>query len=118
MERRATTTHDIFLEGHLTREALDRAFAAFEDRLSADDPAVLVVDALSMTGYDAAARERFVEFASMHRHALAKIVILTERRLWRVVISAMSLASGMPMQVFGSRGEYGRARNSATGTEG
>lgn len=104
------TTLSMLLEGHLTREALDSAIVSIEPRLSVERPAVLVVDALRMTSYDGTARERFVEFAKQHRAAIKQFVILTERRLWRVVISAMSLASGMPMVVYPSREEYSQAR--------
>lgn len=97
------------LSGHLSRESLDAAIGQIEDQLSMFDPCHLVVDALEMTGYTGEARQRFVDFAREHGDALGRISILTTKPLWRVVISAMSLASGKTMRPYASHEELAQA---------
>ena len=89
------------LEGHLTAESLDAAFAALA-LPSGRTP--LVVDCRAMTGYDAAARERFVDWNRAHRERLTRVAVLTDNRLWHMVISAMAMASGQPMKGFADPG--------------
>ncbi|HJL16939.1 MAG TPA: STAS/SEC14 domain-containing protein [Sandaracinaceae bacterium LLY-WYZ-13_1] len=84
------------LTGHLTCEALDAALAGVEPR----PPMVLVVDCRAMTGYDAEARRRFVEWHREHRDRIAAVAVVTEKRLWHMIVSAMSLASGQRMRAF------------------
>ncbi len=82
------------LQGHLSREALDAALP------SVSGPCALLVDARAMTGYDLAARTRFVEWNTEHRERIRRVAIVTDKIVWRTVISAMSLASRQPMKAF------------------
>ena len=94
-------TQTIVLTGHLTVEALARALATVDARESS----VLLVDAAGMTGYDNAARDRFVAWNAEARDRIKAVAIVTDRALWRVVITAMSLASRQRMQAFATRPE-------------
>jgi hypothetical protein len=63
----------------------------------------MLVNALALTDYDSAARRRFVEFNSSRRDRVERVAILTDNRLWVMVIAAMSLASGQKMKAFPTR---------------
>ncbi len=91
----------IALAGHLTREALAHALEPVTiAAASATEPIGLVVDARAMSGYDKEARELFVAWNSEHRPRIARIAILTDNKLWYIVIAAMALASGQRMKAF------------------
>jgi hypothetical protein len=62
----------------------------------------LLVDCNEMTGYDAEARERFVEWTRAHTDQIHCFAIVTSNTLWHMVISAMSLASRKVMRPFAS----------------
>ncbi len=95
---------EIRLTGHLTAPDLEAAFARLAPRLRAATTTYgLVVDCAEMTGYDAEARERFVEWNRAHHAQIARIAIVTQNRLWHMVISAMSLATSQPMRPFDDR---------------
>jgi hypothetical protein len=92
------------LEGHLTRVnlaiALTQADAAMSE--ARDATVQLLVDCRDMTGYDADARELFVAWHKRSRAHVKRTAIVIEQPLWRVVIGAMSLASGAAMKGFES----------------
>jgi len=92
----------IVLEGHLTEESLEtelgKADAALKTHVG--DKLWLIVDALPMTGYDAQARALFVTWNRDRRPRLHGVAIITKRTLWRVVVAAMSLATGQHMRTF------------------
>jgi len=93
----------IALKGHLTLSELERALEPTAMQLrSAATNANLLFDCLAMTGYDKAARERFVEWHRASRGHLGRVGIVTSNSLWYVVVSAMSLAAGHPMKAFNS----------------
>jgi hypothetical protein len=58
-----------------------------------------------MTGYDAAARSLFVTWNKANRSHFCGIAVVTRNRLWHMVISSMSLASGQKMRPFSSNEE-------------
>lgn len=84
------------LEGHLTTEVLEGALP----QTDWDDRAVMIVDCSTMTGYDGAARSEFVRWHRAHRERIAAVAVVTEKPLWHLVVSAMSLASGQQMRAF------------------
>jgi hypothetical protein len=93
---------EIVLRGHLSRPALELAL----HRLSlhfGDQDCGLIIDAISLTGYDAEARHYFVEWNRTHRGELVGVGIVTRNILLRAVISAMGLASGQNMRSFQER---------------
>jgi hypothetical protein len=91
------------LTGHLTVSSLERALApVLRQVLGAALHANLLFDCQTMTGYDKAARERFIDWHRTSRGHLGRVGIVTRNSLWYVVISAMSLASGHPMKAFSS----------------
>lgn len=100
---------EITLVDHLTRDSLLATVDTIGDDLKKAQPVHLVVDALAMTSYTSEARETFVQFARRQSDRIARFSILTDRALWRVVISAMSLASGVPMKAYASRAEFHRS---------
>lgn len=90
------------LEGHLTREKLRDALATVTPSARSAGPAVLLLlDCSQMISYDLDARHAFVEWLRDVRPA--KVAILTDRALWRMVISGMSLAAGVPLQAFSAQ---------------
>ena len=46
------------------------------------------------------ARERFVEWNRQHRARLRAVAVVTENRMYHMVISAMAMASGQRMKGF------------------
>jgi hypothetical protein len=90
------------LVGHLTSAQLNTTLGSV--KLS-DDTDALLVDCLTMTGYDNEARETFVAWNREHKERLQHVAVVTERPLWRMVISAMSLASGQQLRGFATRDE-------------
>ncbi len=94
------------LDGHLSETVLRSALAGASVALvEASAGANLLVDCRDMTGYDAAARQLFVEWNSRYKSKVKSVAVVTERRLWHVVVSAMALASGQRMKAFDSRVE-------------
>jgi hypothetical protein len=91
-------THLVVLGGHLTRDDLASALARVSVRTS--ERCGLVVDCRTMTGYDAEARAHFVEWNREHRKSIVGIAIVTDNRLWSMVIGAMSLASSQRMRAW------------------
>lgn len=88
----------IELEGHLTRGQMSRTLALPEQQMR--DGCVLVVNALGMSGYDAAAREAFVAWNREHRDQVVGVAVITSKPMWRLVVSAMGLASSQSMKAF------------------
>lgn len=91
----------VTLRGHLTVSALERELAPIERQLG-DGPHPVIVDASAMSGYEEDARSRFVDWSRRHRDRIAGIAIVTDRLMWRMVISAMSVASTQEMRAFDS----------------
>jgi hypothetical protein len=96
---------DIALRGHLGAEALEIALADATARLRGGGTASLIVDCLSMTGYDPDARAVFVEWNKSSRGRVRRVAILTTNSLWRMVISVMGMASSTEMKPFTSRSD-------------
>lgn len=87
------------LRGHLTRGDLQASLQPVARNLLARR-AALVVDARLMTSYDDDARALFVDWNTQHRDHIVRVAVVTERTLWRMVISAMALASQQDMRSF------------------
>ena len=90
--------HTVKLEGVLSAVRLAQALGAVD--MSSDR---MLVDVLDMTDYEAGARELFVDWHKRHRGELRKVAIVTSNAFWRVVVSAMALASGQHMKAFDAR---------------
>jgi hypothetical protein len=88
------------LVGHLTEASLAASLAALEPSLRGAGRTALLIDCRKMTDYDLAARHAFVRWNATHRHRITRVGIVTENRLWWMVINAMSLASGQAMKGF------------------
>ncbi len=89
----------INLCGHLTASVLQQEFRRLESELGTKRRS-LVVDARQMTGYDEAARNLFVSWNAHHRNQILRVAIVTDKLLWRMVITAMSLAAQQDMRPF------------------
>jgi len=91
----------LVLEGHLSEAALAAGLEPITRRLRGTADAIdLLVDCQRMTGYDAGARSHFVRWNQQHRARVGRVAIVTDNRLWRMVIAAMSLASSREMRAF------------------
>ena len=95
----------IQLDGHLSEGVLRSALAGASAALVQASSANLLVDCREMTGYDSAARQLFVEWNSRYKSKVKCVAVVTEKKLWHVVVSAMALASGQRMKAFDSRAE-------------
>jgi hypothetical protein len=100
------------LRGHLTVLALEAALAAVDTSATA-----LLVDALGLTDYDAGARTAFVAWNERVRDRVERVAIVTDKPLWRMVISAMGVASRQKMKAFDTEATA-RAWLSAAGNPG
>jgi len=101
---------ELRLPGHLTLAALDDALKVLDTELArvpAATPVGLLIDAHEMSGYDADARARFVEWNGKVREKVLRVAIITERLLWHMVVAAMSVASRQTMRAF-DRSDEGR----------
>jgi len=87
--------HIVKLEGVLSAARLAQALGAVD--MTSDR---MLVDVLEMTDYQPEARELFVDWHKRHRSELSKVAIVTSNGFWRVVVSAMALASGQHMKAF------------------
>ena len=93
----------IDLVGHLTAEKLKLALTKAE---AATAPKIaLLVDCLAMTGYDGEARSLFVGWHKGMQRRVTRTAIVLNQPFWRIVISAMSLASSAPMHAFDTHQE-------------
>jgi hypothetical protein len=89
------------LVDHLTEPALRAALSPTVALLGVGGPRLLLlVDCRRMTGYDADARALFVSWNTAHRHRIDRVAIVTDNRLWHMVIAAMSLATRQEMRPF------------------
>jgi hypothetical protein len=92
---------EIELVDHLTAPALATGLEPLTERLRSMPPACrLMVDCRKMTGYEAGARALFVQWNQAHRDRIDRVAVVTDNRLWHMVVSAMSLASGQSMRAF------------------
>ncbi len=81
----------------------------FEERFRGrSGPISLLIDCRQMSGYDVEARSAFVAWNKRWRSRLHRVAILTENRLWHVLVSAMALASGQEMRAFFGRSDAER----------
>lgn len=92
---------EVHLEGHLSRDALERALERVVPHLSrAAGLAGLFIDCRGMTDYDLDARHAFVEWNRKWRPRVRRVAIVTSNRLYHMVIGGMALASGQAMRAF------------------
>lgn len=91
----------IALRGELTSDTLRPQLALAEEQMEAVGGQVsLLFDCSSMTGYAPDARSEFVHWNQEHKEKVGAVAIVTDRSLWRMVISAMALASRQDMRAF------------------
>lgn len=86
----------IELVGILTRAQLEAAIAAVPAEIGTPD--AVIVDCRKMIDYELDARHAFV--AWIRELKPRRVAIVTDRVLWRMVITGMSLASKVPMHWF------------------
>jgi hypothetical protein len=91
----------ITLEGHLTREKLEKSLETVDGEGRID----LLVDCLTMTSYDADARSLFVEWHRKNDDRIGRTAIVMNNPLWKLVIATMRLAARVPMQSFPNASE-------------
>ena len=103
-EEQAPSSHSrvqLVLAGHLTESALGAALNRADLELgAAKSRPALIVNCLTMTGYDSAARSLFVSWNSRHKRKFLCVAVITKNKLWHMVVSSMSLASGQKMRAF------------------
>lgn len=102
----ATLIIEVELRGHLTVDSLQSQLVRARSRLEAlqaGERVTMIVNALQMSDYDAAARDLFVRFNVEVKQRVQRVAILTDKTLWLMVIAAMALASGQKMRAFQTR---------------
>lgn len=91
------------LSGHLSEPVLVAELnRADHELLGVRHPPILVVNCLTMSGYDSAARGLFISWNSRQKRKFLCVAIITENKLWHMVVSSMALASGQKMKAFSS----------------
>ena len=88
------------LHGHLSVPQLETKLGGLTE--SELEGSCVLVDCLSMTGYDRDARAWFTEWNRQRRELMSGVAVVTDRPAWRMVISAMSLASRQHIRAFDS----------------
>ena len=97
---------ELLLQGHLSESVLAAALdRADHDIHAASSHPILVVDCLNMTGYDSGARSLFIAWNSRHRKKFLCVVVITQNKLWHMVVGTMALASGQKMRAFNDTAE-------------
>jgi len=98
----ASRVLQIDLVDHLTARALGAALAPVDEWLRTDVRSLaLVIDCRRMKGYEGDARALFVQWNKANRPRIERVAIVTDNALYRMVISAMALASQQDMRAFG-----------------
>lgn len=105
MTRAPSSPVEIQLTGHLTAAALHDLLKQASQSIPMRGQTALVIDCLGMTGYDSDARSLFVGWNSDHKKRISRVAVITEKVLWHVVVSAMSLASRQRIKAFHARDE-------------
>lgn len=88
------------LQGHLTEAELRSALATATAGAVAPFP--VLVDCIEMTSYELAARHAFVEWNRANKERVTSVAVVTDRSMWKIVVSAMVIASGQSMRAFDS----------------
>lgn len=89
------------LRGYLSKESFRQAVErARQSGHINDESSCLIVNSLDMTDYDREARAAFVEWIYQRRNALKCVAVVTQQKMWRMVIHAMGLASSVKIQAF------------------
>ena len=89
------------LVGHLTESALAATLDRTDREIrAATNRPTLVVDCLTMSGYDSAARSLFVSWNSRHKRKFLCVAVITKNKLWHMAVSSMALVSGQKMRAF------------------
>ena len=91
------------LQGHLTEPELRSALASATK--DAPERFPVLVDCVEMTSYELEARHAFVEWNREHKGRVAQVAVVTDKSLWKMVVSAMAIASGQSMRAFGARAD-------------
>jgi len=92
------------LTGHLTRSALDGQLASVTERFADSHRRLpLLVDCLTMSGYDKDAREHFINWNREHSQKLSRVAVVTEKQMWHVVVSVMALVAQQQIKAFDDR---------------
>lgn len=63
----------------------------------------VLFDCREMTGFDDRAKARFVAWHADRRRELQRVAVVISNPIWRMVISAMAIGSGVPMRPFSER---------------
>lgn len=99
----------IHLCGHLTESSLARQLAPLTAYLGCLEQVPvgvgLLVDCSQMTGYDGAARALFVDWNARYRDRISSVAIVTDNKLWHMVIATMAMLSRQLMRPFQSEAE-------------
>ena len=99
MQSRDAEAVVLVLEGHLTEDVLQEALTHTEHRIGSGSRG-LIVECSMMTSYTPEARALFVKWNREHKGALTHVAVVTIKPMWRLVVSAMSLASTQEMRAF------------------
>ncbi len=94
---------EITLAEHLTLEKVRLALDEAERTILVANQADVLVECRAMVGYDLDARGAFVEWNARMRARIAHLAVLTDRPMWRLVVSGMALASRQNMRAFANR---------------
>ncbi len=89
----------IEIVGHLTVEALGDELDRVSSGMHGGDIALLF-DVLRMTGYDPPIRDLYIEWHQRNKQAIAKVAVVTDRSLWRMIVSTVGMAVRAQVRTF------------------
>ena len=93
---------ELELEGHLTRAQLGAKLATVEQS-AGQDPIRLLIDCSKMNGYEPDARREFTQWHGSGRVALDRSAVVTTRKMWHVMVTAMAGVVRKPLRAFEDR---------------
>jgi hypothetical protein len=91
----------IAIVGHLTVDVLgDELEAVSQGLRGTQDAVALLFDVLKMTGYDPPIRNLYIDWHTRHKQRVARVAVVTDHALWRVVVSTVGLAVRASVKTF------------------
>lgn len=92
----------ITYKGQLSVTAVEQSMRVLDDALrNAPEGVNLVVNCLAMEGYDAEARRAFQQSVGGRLGSLRHVAVITDRKLWPMIVATMSAMTRVPMRSFG-----------------
>jgi hypothetical protein len=91
----------IEIVGHLTVPILDDELQLVAAGLGGSaDSVALLFDVLKMTSYDPPIRNLYIDWHTRNKQRVAKVAVVTDHALWRMVVSTVGMAVRAQVKTF------------------